>query len=410
MATLSPVAPPGQPAPRPNSIIVFDHADGQNAHRVAQVLNVGESARAPRRRGRAVLQAGQVGQAESVVYESLGVAVAHLTNREIERLERAQGVRRVLANERRSLPTRVAGHAEAGRGDRSTTWALQAMKVEPGHTPTGRGVKVAVLDTGLDVTHPDFARFRWGPANARNFVDETGIGNIADPHGHGTHCSGLVAGPFKPLLGPRYAVAPEADMIVGRVLDASGVGSDDRILDALDWAVREAGARVLNLSLGSPRALDDPESVLYETVAFNLLHHDARGALLIAAAGNDSVPGDPALLRNPASCASVVAVGAIDSRLNAASFSCRGGDGCELQLVGPGVDILSAWKDDTYVTLSGTSMAAPCATGIAALMLEADPTLTAVDLRTLMLGHARALGDAETFGYGLVQWSSSRLG
>ena len=408
MATARMFAPPGQPAPRPNSIIVFDQADGVNAHRVAQVLDVTESPGAPRRRDRAVLEATRAGHAESVVYESLGVAVAHLDVREIDQLQQTPGIKCVLANEQRRLPPRIAGHSADGQGDRSTTWALQAMGIEPGHTPTGRGVRVAVLDSGLDIGHPDFTRRRWDTGNARNFVDDTGPLNIGDVHGHGTHCVGLLAGPFRPQVGPRYAVAPDADVIVGRVIDATGLGSDDQILAAIDWAAREADARILTLSLGTSRKVSDAHSPLYETVAFNLLHHDARGTLVIAAAGNDSVPGIPAPVMNPAACPSVVAVGAIDADMGVAVFSCQGIGGCELQLVGPGVDIHSAWKNSTYVTQSGTSMATPCVAGVAALILEAEPELTAEGLRDRLVNGARTLGNSEAFGHGMAQWSSRR--
>jgi subtilisin len=410
MATPRLMTPPGQPAPRPNSIIVFDHADGLNAHRVARVLDVNESALAPRRRGRAVLEARRAGQAESVIYESLGVAVAHLNDREIERLQEAQGIRLVLANEERRLPSPVAGRAADGTEVRSTTWALTAMGIEPGYSPTGNGVRVAVLDTGLDVDHPDFVRAKWGANNAKNFVDDTGVLNIRDRNGHGTHCSGLIAGPITPRIGPRYGVAPGVDIIVGRVLDASGSGSDDRIIDAIDWAAHEAGARVVSLSLGTPRDVGAPHSPLYETLAFNLLHHDERGTLIIAAAGNDSLAGLPAPLRDPAACPSVVSVGAVDSSLEVAHFSCQGIGGCDLQLVAPGVDMLSAWKNSTYNTMSGTSTAAPCVTGIAALILETEPRLTAVELRSRLLTLARSIGGHDAYGHGLAQWSSRQSG
>uniref|UniRef100_UPI00374896A8 S8 family serine peptidase n=1 Tax=uncultured Deinococcus sp. TaxID=158789 RepID=UPI00374896A8 len=202
--------------------------------------------------------------------------------------------------------------------------------------PTGRGVKVAVLDTGVDLTHPDLTVL---PGNAVSFVaSEPGA---QDEHGHGTHCAGVVAGRAQPAGGRRYGVAPEVTLLVAKVLDRSGRGNDDQIIDAIDWAT-DQGAEVLSMSLGSARPAGSPPSVRYEVIARRLLE---QGVLLVAAAGNESLrPEAVAPVGNPAACASVLAVGAVDGRDRIARFSCGDVDGLgAVDVVAPGVGVLSAW-------------------------------------------------------------------
>ncbi|NKX49107.1 S8 family serine peptidase, partial [Arthrobacter deserti] len=123
-----------------------------------------------------------------------------------------------------------AAEAAAYQDTARFTWGLQATRASSS-TLTGRGVRVAVLDTGLDLAHPDFAG---RGVTAVSFIEGE---SAQDGHGHGTHCAGVCAGPAAPSAGPRYGVAPEAEISAGKVLADSGPGTDAGILAGIDWAV-----------------------------------------------------------------------------------------------------------------------------------------------------------------------------
>jgi subtilisin family serine protease len=259
-------------------------------------------------------------------------------------------------------------------------------------------VKVAVLDTGVNMRHPDFVgRFDEG-VNAVSFVNGQGV---QDGHGHGTHTTGTVAGPSRSVGGIRYGVAPDADIFSGKVLSNRGSGSDDTIIEGIDWA-RDQGCKVISMSLGSAREPGEPFSAAYESLAQQLLDD---GVLIVAAAGNESDrPDILAPVGNPAACPSILAVAAIDRRLGIADFSCRKVDPIgEVNISGPGVAVYSAFKGNQFVTLDGTSMATPHVAGAAALFLETNPQLTARELWRSLVDGARSLGSTADFGSGELQ-------
>lgn len=250
--------------------------------------------------------------------------------------------------------------APAFNDTEQTTWGLQATQVLTSSL-SGRGVKVAMLDTGMDATHPDFA----GRAvTAQSFVDGE---PPQDGHGHGTHCIGTSCGPKAPEGSRRYGVAYEADILAGKVLSNQGSGADAGILAGINWAVAN-GCAVISMSLGADVARPHPP---YTVAGRRAL---ARGSLIIAAAGNNaSRPANPGFVGAPANSPSVVAVTAVDSQLQIASFSARSlpGRGGQVDLAGPGVAVYSTWPMPLrYRTISGTSMATPHAAGIAALVSQ----------------------------------------
>jgi subtilisin family serine protease len=227
---------------------------------------------------------------------------------------------------------------------------------------TGRGIRVAVLDTGVDLAHPDLA----GRAvTATSFVPGQ---SAQDGHGHGTHCVGTACGP-RTVAGSRgYGVAPEAEVLVGKVLSDEGSGTDAEILAGIAWAVRN-GCQVISMSLGA----DTPEpSPAYTAAGRRALD---QGSLIVAAAGNnaDRGSGEIGFVGAPANSPDVLAVGALDALLEVASFSARSTalPGGQVDLAAPGVDVYSSWPVPTcYDTISGTSMATPHVAGLAALWAE----------------------------------------
>jgi subtilisin family serine protease len=259
---------------------------------------------------------------------------------------------------------------------------------------TGRNVPVAIVDTGIDPGHPDFA------ARISAMEDFTGEGP-RDNHGHGTHVAGIVAG-----AGNRYkGVAPEARIYAAKVLHGNGSGYMSEVMAGLEWAV-EQKVKVINLSLGGVGPCDgtDALSVTCDAAVDN-------GVMVCVAAGNY---GPTASSVGPPGCArKVLTVGAASKADAIASFSARGptADGrVKPDLLLPGVDIVSCRAQGTtmgspvdtlYTRASGTSMATPHAAGVVALLLEAFPALTPAQLKERMMNTAINLNlDANTQGRG----------
>ena len=261
-------------------------------------------------------------------------------------------------------PTNGAGTVTPAAVDESrATWGLQAVGATTS-TFTGQGVNVAVLDTGFDLGHPDF---EGRDPLTRSFVPGE---EVQDGNGHGTHCIGTSCGPRTPKVLPRYGIAFEARIHAGKVLSNRGSGSDRGILAGIEWALG-AGCQVISMSLGAPTEFGQAYSQVFEAVGRRAL---ARGTLIVAAAGNES--RRPQVLKpvgHPANCPSILAVGALDSQIQVAPFSCtsdpRAG---KVDIAGPGVAVYSSWPMPLrYRTISGTSMATPHVAGVAALLAQA---------------------------------------
>jgi subtilisin len=285
----------------------------------------------------------------------------------------------------------------AAMNETEFTWGLQVTKADNSHF-TGKGIRVAVLDTGLDLTHPDFV----GRSIATNsFV--TGE-PVQDGHGHGTHCIGTACGPKRPGTLPRYGIASDAEIYAGKVLNNRGSGVDADILGGIEWAIKNKCA-VVSMSLGAKVAPGQSYSRVFENAARRAL---AAGTLIIAAAGNDS--HRPAVIlpvSHPANCPSIMAIAAVDAQMQIAYFS-NGGlnpQGGQIDLAGPGVAVHSSWpRAALYNTISGTSMATPHVAGVAALLAEANPNARGVSLSALLAREARRLNlPSRDVGSGLVQ-------
>jgi subtilisin family serine protease len=273
------------------------------------------------------------------------------------------------------------------------TWGLQATGVV-GSSRTGRGIRLAVLDTGFDVYHRDYFD---RSVTTQSFIAGE---SVKDAHGHGTHCIGTACGPAQPDGTRRYGVASEALIFAGKVLGDDGSGTDTGILAGINWALANR-CRVISMSLGA----DVREvSRAYETVGKRALD---RGTLIVAAAGNNARrPGDPGFVGVPANSPSIMAIAAVDSANKPAAFSARSGEvhGGRIDLAGPGVKVFSSWPmPKGHHSISGTSMATPHVAGIAALWCEATG-FTGRQLWTVLVQNARPL-DVPTVdvGAGFVQ-------
>lgn len=282
------------------------------------------------------------------------------------------------------------------RSTANATWGIRAIRADQ-TALTGRGIKIAVLDTGFDFAHPDFVG---RTITRQSFVP----GETAqDSVGHGTHCIGTAAGPDASGGRPRYGVATQADIFVGKVLGQNG-GRERWVLAGIEQAIRRE-CEVISMSLGRRVRVGEPYDQVYERAGQIALANDS---LIIAAAGNDSNrPGQTAPVNAPANAPSIMAIGAIDSSGRMARFSNgdRNGDGGEVNLVGPGVGVVSSYPmPRRYADLQGTSMATPHVAGAAAQFAESHPSLRGVELWAALQSNARNIGlPLEDGGAGLVQ-------
>lgn len=312
---------------------------------------------------------------------------------------------------RGATPGLIAGSGVGGYADsQQTTWGLQATKVDTSLL-SGRGVRVAILDTGLDLDHPDF---RGRAVTHASFIPGQ---DVQDDNGHGTHCAGTACGPKTPIRGPRYGIAHEAEIFVGKVLTNQGYALGRSTLAGIEWAVRN-GCHIISMSLGGLVLPGQSYSAAFENTARAALQ---QGSLIIAAAGNDSRRSQGVIkpISNPANCPSVMAVAAVDRNLRVADFSNAAvNPDTAVDIAGPGVEIYSSAPEPTapiqpprfrqwaaqYDTISGTSMATPHVAGIAALLKEANPTISADELRNLLKSRRGPLSShANDTGAGLVQ-------
>jgi subtilisin family serine protease len=302
------------------------------------------------------------------------------------------GVATVVDN----LPKQPAAHGEPlVIGQTNATWGITAVRAHLSPY-SGAGIKVCVLDTGFDPTHPDFG----GRTVVRKlFASQS---SPEDVHGHGTHCVGTACGPLSPASQPRYGVAYGADIYAGKVLGDDGFGTDRSIMAGMDWAL-EQGCAVISMSLGAAVPVGAEPDADYEQIGQVCLD---SGCLVIAAAGNESErPGHVAPVGSPANCPSFLAVAAVDRNLDVAEFSCGGVNANQLvDLAAPGDGVLSSWPGGSYQTLRGTSMATPHVSGIAALIAESDPKYRGWALWARLLQLVKPLGrPARDVGKGLAQ-------
>ncbi|MEV8374930.1 S8 family serine peptidase [Kribbella sp. NPDC056861] len=263
---------------------------------------------------------------------------------------------------------------------------------------TGKGVSVAVLDTGIDATHPDLAP---QVAGAKNFTGEAD----GDKVGHGTHVASTIAGTAAASAGKYKGVAPDARLYDGKVCELSGC-PDSAILAGMEWAATEVKAKVVNISLGGT---DTPELDPIEEAVNRLTAQ--TGTLFVVAAGNSG--SGAGTIESPGSADAALTVGAVDKQDQLADFSSRGpriGDGAlKPDVTAPGVDIVAAKSKDAvigdpvgdkYLTLSGTSMATPHTVGAVAILAQQHPTWKASELKGALMASAKVAAGQSVFDQG----------
>jgi subtilisin len=261
------------------------------------------------------------------------------------------------------------------------TWGLIASRV-PQSSRSGNGIKVAVLDTGMDLGHPDFAG---RPVVSASFVGQA----VQDLHSHGTHCIGTSCGPLAPAgTTPRYGTAYRAAIYAGKVLSNSGSSVGGSVLAGINWAIANR-CHVISMSLGGPGG-PQPYYTAAGQAALN------SGLLIVAAAGNEASPTG-----SPANSPTIMSVAALTEYRTPATFSNFG----KIDIAGPGVNVFSSVPRPTrYGFKSGTSMATPHVAGCAALWAETSASLRGIQLWRKLQTRARPLPfPISRVGSGLVQ-------
>ena len=262
-----------------------------------------------------------------------------------------------------------------------STIGLRLCRVPPSPR-SGSGIRVAVLDTGMDLGHPDFA--------GRPFITRTFVGQpVQDLHSHGTHCIGTACGPLAPAGAiPRYGIGYRSSIFVGKVLSNSGGSVGGSVLNGMNWAIANRCA-VISMSLGGSGGVQ-PSYTAAGAAALT------RGLLIIAAAGNNAGPTG-----YPANSPTIMSVAALTNTLTPASFSNFG----KIEIAAPGVDVFSSVpRPVRYGRKSGTSMATPHVAGVASLWAESSSSLRGVALWKKLQASARRLPfPATRVGAGLVQ-------
>lgn len=261
-------------------------------------------------------------------------------------------------------------------------WGIATVKAPAAWSISkGTTVKVAIMDTGIDLTHPDLQ------SNIKGGINTIKPAKSAnDDNGHGTHVAGIVAA-VNNTIGV-VGVAPEVHLYAVKVLNAAGSGWLSDIIEGFQWCI-DNQIKVINMSFGSDGTNSSEQEAV--TQAYN------AGITLVAAAGNDGYANS---VDYPGAYPEVIAVSAIDANLKLASFSSYGP---EVDITAPGVQIYSTYKKAAYATMSGTSMATPHVTGVAALRLAQNPSQSPAEIKTAIQTTATNLGlTSDKQGAGLV--------
>ncbi|AST91496.1 S8 family peptidase [Sutcliffiella cohnii] len=278
----------------------------------------------------------------------------------------------------------IEHNAEVQTYAQTTPWGVTHINAHRAHSSgvTGSGVKVAILDTGIHASHPDLnvrggASFISGESNP-----------YIDSNGHGTHVAGTVAA-LNNTVGV-LGVAYNAELYAVKVLSASGSGTLSGIAQGVEWSIANK-MDVINMSLGGSSGSTALQRAVDNAYRNNIV--------VVAAAGNSGAQGNRNTIGYPARYSSVIAVGAVDSNNNRASFSSVGS---ELEVMAPGVSILSTVPGSSYASYNGTSMASPHVAGAAALLKAKYPNWSAAQIRNKLNSTTTYLGSSFYYGNGVI--------
>jgi subtilisin family serine protease len=324
-----------------------------------------------------------------------GAKVVDIPDKEVEQLRQDLPNALIL----RDLPIELIKPERSIAGSKTTLttddlWHLEAISLlkarQQGFTGTGKGITVAVLDSGIEANHPEIegkviASYRLNPR-----TQEIQTVSSEDTDGHGTHVAGLIC-------GQEVGVAPETQLISGTLIPG-GTGKLSDLFLWLDWLAMQPEVNIVNISAGISTFIDEISDLIDSLLAV--------GILPVCAVGNDGMNRSD----TPANCRGSLSVGAINSHYQVAAFSGSGTiaiNNHQYQvpyLVAPGKGVYSSVKGGGYEAWNGTSMATPIVSGVAALILERYPTMTYLDLFDALRSNCQDLGlDKERQGKGLVQ-------
>lgn len=338
-----------------------------------------------------------VEESKKVEYEFQTVPAMSViaTEEDLKKLESNSNIAYIEENKPFSLtetgPVKVLQSAQIA-STVENQWNIKATNVEGSWNEgyTGDGVKVAVLDTGIS-SHPEL-----NIAGGVSTVDYTD--SWQDDNGHGTHVAGIIAA--KPAIASVNGlditgVSPDVDLYAVKVLDSSGLGNLQDILQGIDWSLAN-GIDIINLSLGTSE---------YSQIFEQLVQYAyERGTLIVAASGNDGIENS---VEYPAKFNDAIAVSSVNESLNISDFSSTGN---EVDFAAPGEEIISTFTEGYYALESGTSQATPHVTGMLALLKQKNPNMTNRELKTLLSRYTKDLGAAgqdPLYGYGFIYYNTN---
>ena len=349
---------------------------------------------------------------ENFYNESIGVALAEIEPQDIEKVN-------LLKNSFKIIPEKAVQKQVALEQppltddyidlDNKCSWGIDKLKVLQSGL-WGEGVTVGIIDTGIDIDHPDFIRHYPNRKIDADYI----IGNSPqDYDGHGTHCAGIACG-FQDGNDIRYGVAPRSNIYAIKVLNKNGKGKQWDVLKGMDKAI-DFGCDVISMSLGTEHNSMDSYDVAYERMVNKA---DDHNCIVVSAAGNDSKrPGDLKAIGYPASGNTIITVSAINNHFkiyelaNQAKF----GFDQDIDYVAPGVQIYSAWSrtgkpNKINHVMTGTSMAVPYIAGLIALLKQKFPYATNSQIKQSLFNLTdevrRGSLDVWDFGQGLPTWNN----
>ncbi|MFC7677827.1 S8 family serine peptidase [Paenibacillus sp. GCM10028914] len=336
-----------------------------------------------------VLKKNKILKKEKKKLKKHNISVIALSTDEVERLKKDSSVEFVEPNAKVSINGIIAvtGGAitDAEINNEEVPWGNVAIgsHMLDKQNNKGKGIKVAVLDTGVS-NHPDL-RITGGI----NIVN--GTSNYVDDNGHGTHVAGTIAAleNNQGIVG----IAPNADLYSVKVLGSDGTGTYTQVIEGIQWAI-DHKMDIISMSFTGAENSEALHKAIKEA--------EASGIILVAAAGNKGLGKDTVMY--PASYPEVISVGATTKSNDRANLSSTGEN---LDIVAPGVDIRSTTKNGSYGNMSGTSMAVPHVVGAAAVIWSENKTSSAREIRELMMKNATSIEPKQEYGNGLLNLAKS---